>query len=291
MGDVVNVGAVMGLASKARAVAAADRRVHPVVHRKIHHVALLPAAAAEGAKLMTVYTPEEIEQTAQSTTIGRLGRDAEYLHLRGMVAELLVYCGGGTIVLMGLFKSGKKVLVKALQDFGKEANCVVIQATVDPEKMNASLVDTTKGKEAKAAMVASRRASREDHSAAAKKAAERVAETMAAADGKGRRPGRQRGSVYVEETDEAQLGFTAWREVLDNLLGEVDAFGLAAHFIERALAAEQTLIDEGTPSSSPVAAGLAPAPARAPRRGGGGRRPPVRRQSRLVLRDASRRGR
>ena len=32
----------------ARAVAAADRRVHPVVHRKIHHVAPLPAAAAEG---------------------------------------------------------------------------------------------------------------------------------------------------------------------------------------------------------------------------------------------------
>ena len=211
---------------------------------------------------MTVYTPEkEIEQTKQSTTIGRLGRDAEYLHLRGMVAELLVYRGGGTIVPMGPFKSGKKVLVKALQDFGKEANCVVIQATVDPEKMNASLVDTRKGKEAKAAMarqpprVARRQIRRREEGAR-----ERVAETMAAADGKGRRPGRQRGSVYVEETDEAQLGFTAWREVLDNLLGEVDAaFGLSPlAFIERALAAEQTLIDEGTPSSSPVAAEVRP---------------------------------
>ena len=161
-----------------------------------------------------------------------------------MVAELLVYRGGGTIVLMGPFKSGKKVLVKALQDFGKEANCVVIQATVDPEKMNASLVDTPKGKEAKAAMVASRRASREDHSAAAKKAAERVAETMAAADGKGRRPGGS-AARYVEETDEAQLGFTAWRGARQPARrGRRRLRPLAAH-IERALAAEQTLMTRG----------------------------------------------
>ena len=116
MGDVVNVSArLMGLASKARAPSRLliDECTQSYTEKFIMSRRCPPQRLKGKAKLMTVYTPEkEIEQTKQSTTIGRLGRDAEYLHLRGMVAELLVFHGGGgTILLLGGRGSGKGALI------------------------------------------------------------------------------------------------------------------------------------------------------------------------------------
>ena len=76
MGDVVNVSArLMGLASKARAPSRLliDECTQSYTEKFIMSRRCPPQRLKGKAKLMTVYTREEIEQTKQSTTIGRLG--------------------------------------------------------------------------------------------------------------------------------------------------------------------------------------------------------------------------
>merc|ERR1719313_3054400 len=72
----------------------------------------------------------EKEEKRHGGTIGKAGRDFEHQQLRTMVAELLVYSGGGTIMLLGGRGSGKNALAKALLGFGKAAHMQVFQSTL-----------------------------------------------------------------------------------------------------------------------------------------------------------------
>ena len=83
-------------------------------------------------------TPPLCRAKVGSTTVGMQGRDQECRLLRGMVAELLIYQKeSGIIVLIGGRGSGKGVLVKELQKFGKEAGLFVIKtASAEDEKKN-----------------------------------------------------------------------------------------------------------------------------------------------------------
>ena len=78
------------------------------------------------AGLRPTYEPLGVLESKQhGGSVGKRGRDAEWQRLRSSIAELLTYQLGGSVVVMGMRGSGKKLLVQALEQHGKAAHMLV----------------------------------------------------------------------------------------------------------------------------------------------------------------------
>ena len=140
MGDTVNVAArLMGLAKRGidesgqpngapRLVV--DESSMTFTSDEVTYRALPPVALKGKKGLRYTYEPLSLTPTSQSGgSVGRKGRDQEYVQLRGFIGELLTYHGGGTIVLLGSHGSGKSALVPALATHGAAAHMRVLQGS------------------------------------------------------------------------------------------------------------------------------------------------------------------
>ena len=96
----------------------------------------LPETRLKGkAEPIPLFAPlKEKPRKQGSAAVARSGRDREYVLLRGMVSELLIYQReSGLIVLIGGRGSGKNVLVQGLEAFGAEAGMVVLRGAAEHE--------------------------------------------------------------------------------------------------------------------------------------------------------------
>ena len=88
----------------------------------------LPPTRLKGlANEANLFEPlREAETNQRGGSVGKQGRDLEYGVLKGMLAELITYHGGGCLVLLGNRGSGKNVLVDALVEFAGSARMKVM---------------------------------------------------------------------------------------------------------------------------------------------------------------------
>ena len=130
MGDVVNVAArLMQLAMRDGGSTTPRLRVDEETmtfsNDVIQYKQLPPEKLKGKSGSAHIRAVGELESKQQGGSVGKRGRDAEWQRLRSSVAELLTYQLGGTIVVMGMRGSGKKLLVQALQQHGEAAHMLV----------------------------------------------------------------------------------------------------------------------------------------------------------------------
>ena len=134
MGDAVNMAArMMQQASKAGAASRVlcDQATVSHTRKQIHYNPLPPVRLKGKAGTIPLYAPvAELDDSSDPhSLISRMGRDAEFRQLRGMVSDLLVYQGGaGNLMLVGSQGSGKRALVAALAEFGASAHMYVLKS-------------------------------------------------------------------------------------------------------------------------------------------------------------------
>ena len=234
MGDVVNVSArLMGMASQPGAESAVyvDEDTMMQTRGRIEYKMLPPVKLKGKANLTPLCAPvKEMVEAKQGGSIGKQGRDFEFQQLRSMVAELLVYHNGGSVILIGGRGSGKNVLTKALGEFGKAADMLVLKSAFHSE-------DAVAVKGRKASVFP------------------------------GIEPGSGKGLIAEgENAADTASRYLAWRDMIARLLDSLvkSMGGSKADVVRAALAAEEELLISGNVSGvgegalSPRGAGGAP---------------------------------
>tara|TARA_B110001452_G_scaffold69193_1_gene55822 strand:+ start:2527 stop:6096 length:3570 start_codon:yes stop_codon:yes gene_type:complete len=237
MGDVVNVSArLMGQASKPNAGyriycdEATSQEGKSQVNSVYFIFKMLPAVKLKGkANALSIFAPVGTKETKRgNSTVGYQGRDAEYRLIKSLVAELLLYNRGGTLMLLGGRGSGKGVLVKALEEYAVKGSLLLLTAKVS-EDDNAKATSAAGG-------------------ARASKALRRGSLAVGAGAPRAYRPDwfvDALDAITLEEEEAGcsheGLSFSAWREVVGSLLQKSKAAVTMgqAELVKLALAAEE----------------------------------------------------
>ena len=185
---------------------------------------------------MTIYAPVNVkEQQKGGASIGKKGRDEQYRQIRSLVAELLLYNRGGTIMLLGGHGSGKTVLVDALAEFAKRGSMLLLTSKLDEEKKlrNTSVTAVS---------------NRQSVAACRRGSTAQPQET-----GPSHRPPWFSAALQkLTQEEEAKLGivseglgFFAWKDVVAEVLENADASKKLgkAQFVREALLAEQAFME------------------------------------------------
>ena len=265
MGDVVNVSArLMGQASKpdSKYRIFVDEATSEETKADIAYK-MMPSVKLKGkANALTIFAP--VGQKARKkggSTIGKQGRDQEYEHIRSMVAELLVYTGGGTIVMLGNRGSGKAVLVKGITEQAKLAGLLCLTSHVSDESSKSGGGSGSGGgggggggaaKKERASVATTQRGSTSRNSQMA---------TAVTFRSEYRPVWFEEALADVGEADKASgvdeggLGFFAWRDVLRQLLSKS---ALATHLGREGMVLE-AIADAAALASQQTAAAAAAA--------------------------------
>merc|ERR1740124_1704081 len=99
---------------------------------------MLPPVRLKGkANPLPLFTPLGMKEGSLQkgdNNIKKQGRDTEYRLIRSLVAKLLLYHRGGTLMLLGGRGSGKAVLVKALEEYARLGQLLLLVSRLDGDK-------------------------------------------------------------------------------------------------------------------------------------------------------------